>query len=46
MKYSRATTRYAKAFYQFSVEEKALNEAYNDMISLKELCEKKNINWF
>tara|TARA_B100001109_G_C18707646_1_gene401003 strand:+ start:241 stop:774 length:534 start_codon:yes stop_codon:yes gene_type:complete len=40
MKHSRATTRYAKAFYQFSVEEKVLKEAYNDMTSLKELCEK------
>ena len=40
MKHSRATTRYAKAFYQFSVEEKVLNEAYKDMLSLKELCEK------
>ena len=39
MKNSRATTRYAKAFYQFSVEEKVLKEAYNDMTSLKELCE-------
>ena len=40
MKNSRATTRYAKAFYQFSVEENILKEAYNDMNSLKELCEK------
>lgn len=39
MRQSRATTRYAKAFLDFSVEKNSLEESYNDMMLLKSICQ-------
>jgi F-type H+-transporting ATPase subunit delta len=38
MKESRASIRYAKAFLQLSIDQKTLEDSYNDMVLLDRLC--------
>ena len=38
MKQSRVTIRYAKALFQLAIEQEILEQSYNDMVLLDEVC--------